>query len=163
MVLILKWGPECFPMHSHIIWVRSRNCRCLVTWFCYQLIAKPGNKTAAVSVTWPIWAFPSADAPPHFTASHTCTFHACSFHIMTVSLTGGWAKPNSTEQHSSQHMEGIAWKANLPMSSILQLLSTFYQLASNMISLGLILRSWTKWPWHWDGKIQRLPVMIPSI
>ena len=24
---------------------------CLVTWFCYQLIAKPGNKTATVS--WP--------------------------------------------------------------------------------------------------------------
>ena len=33
------------------IWVRSRNCGCLVTWFCYQLIAKTGNKTAAVS--WP--------------------------------------------------------------------------------------------------------------
>ena len=33
------------------IWVRSRNCGCLVTWFCYQLIAKPDNKTAAVS--WP--------------------------------------------------------------------------------------------------------------
>ena len=33
------------------IWVWSRNCSCLVTWFCYQLIAKPGNKTAAVS--WP--------------------------------------------------------------------------------------------------------------
>ena len=33
------------------LWVRSRNCGCLVTWFCYQLIAKPGNKTAAVS--WP--------------------------------------------------------------------------------------------------------------
>ena len=33
------------------IWLRSRNCGCLVTWFCYQLIAKPGNKTAAVS--WP--------------------------------------------------------------------------------------------------------------
>ena len=32
-------------------WVRSRNCGCLVTWFCYQLIAKPGNKTATVS--WP--------------------------------------------------------------------------------------------------------------
>ena len=32
-------------------WVRSRNCGCLVTWFCYQLIAKPGNKTAAV--LWP--------------------------------------------------------------------------------------------------------------
>ena len=33
------------------IWVRSRNCGCLVTWFCYQLISKQGNKTAAVS--WP--------------------------------------------------------------------------------------------------------------
>ena len=36
---------------SDRIWVRSRNWGCLVTWFCYQLIAKPGNKTAAVS--WP--------------------------------------------------------------------------------------------------------------
>ena len=33
------------------IWVRSRNCGCLVTWFSYQLIAKPGNKTA--TVPWP--------------------------------------------------------------------------------------------------------------
>ena len=33
------------------IWVRSRNCGCFVTWFCYQLIAKPGNKTTTVS--WP--------------------------------------------------------------------------------------------------------------
>ena len=29
----------------------SRNFGCLVTWFCYQLIAKPGNKTA--TVLWP--------------------------------------------------------------------------------------------------------------
>ena len=38
------------------IWLRSRSCGCLVTLFCYQLIAKPGNKTAAV--LWPdplIW------------------------------------------------------------------------------------------------------------
>ena len=33
------------------IWVRSRRCGCLVTWFCHQMIAKPGNKTAAHS--WP--------------------------------------------------------------------------------------------------------------
>ena len=32
-------------------WVRSWNCSCLVTWFCYQMIAKPGNKTATPS--WP--------------------------------------------------------------------------------------------------------------
>ena len=35
----------------HMIWVRSRRCGCLVTWFCYQMLAKPGNKTAAPS--WP--------------------------------------------------------------------------------------------------------------
>ena len=33
------------------MWVRSWNCGCLVTWFCYQMIAKPGNKTGTVS--WP--------------------------------------------------------------------------------------------------------------
>ena len=38
-------------LNAKCIWVRSRNCGCLVTWFCYQLIAKPGNKTATVS--WP--------------------------------------------------------------------------------------------------------------
>ena len=37
--------------YKYNIWVRSRNCGCLVTWFCYQLIAKPGYKTAAVP--WP--------------------------------------------------------------------------------------------------------------
>ena len=36
---------------SFCIWVRSWNCGSLVTRFCYQLIAKPGNKTIAVS--WP--------------------------------------------------------------------------------------------------------------
>ena len=30
-----------------MIWVGSWRCVSLVTWFCYQLIAKPGNKTAA--------------------------------------------------------------------------------------------------------------------
>ena len=33
------------------IWVRSQRFSCLVTWFCYQLIAKPGNKRVAPS--WP--------------------------------------------------------------------------------------------------------------
>ena len=30
---------------------RSRKCACFVTWFCYQMIAKPGNKTGPPS--WP--------------------------------------------------------------------------------------------------------------
>ena len=40
---------------ADVIWVRSRRCSCLVTWLCYQLIAKPGNKTAA-----PPWPDPFA-------------------------------------------------------------------------------------------------------
>ena len=36
---------------SKWIWVRSRRCGCLVTWFGFQWIAKPGNMTAAPS--WP--------------------------------------------------------------------------------------------------------------
>ena len=40
-----------FTIWQHFIriWVRTRNCGCLVTWFCYQLISKSGNKTATVS------------------------------------------------------------------------------------------------------------------
>ena len=41
---------------SNYRWVRSWRWGCLVTWFCYQLIAKPGNKTAP-----PPW--PDPDAP----------------------------------------------------------------------------------------------------
>ena len=40
-------------LSSICIWVGSRNWDCLVTWFCYQLIAKPGNKTAPVSLPDP--------------------------------------------------------------------------------------------------------------
>ena len=35
------------------IWVRSWWCDCLVTWFCYQMIATPGNKKAT-----PLWPDP---------------------------------------------------------------------------------------------------------
>ena len=45
------WNKICLNQSASDIWVRSQNCGCLVTWFCYQLIAKPGNKTATVS--WP--------------------------------------------------------------------------------------------------------------
>ena len=34
------------------IWVGSRNCGCLGTWICYQLIAIPGNKTTAAPSWW---------------------------------------------------------------------------------------------------------------
>ena len=36
-------------------WIRSRRCGCLVTWFCYQLIAKPEEESRTF-VTWPNWS-----------------------------------------------------------------------------------------------------------
>ena len=39
------------------IWVGSWKCVCLVTWFCYQRIAKPGHKT-----TGPPWPNPCIHA-----------------------------------------------------------------------------------------------------
>ena len=45
------YTPQSIYDIANSIWVRSWNCGCLVTRFCYQLTAKPGNKTAAVP--WP--------------------------------------------------------------------------------------------------------------
>ena len=51
-ILVYIWQYDADILIKKIdIWVRSRNCVCLVTWFCYQLIAKPGNKTA--TLPWP--------------------------------------------------------------------------------------------------------------
>ena len=49
-VEIWKWISNFIRMLLSM-WVKSRRCGCLVTWFCYHLIAKPGNKTA--SPKWP--------------------------------------------------------------------------------------------------------------
>ena len=59
---------------SKVIWVRSQNCSSLVTWFYYQLIAKPGNKTA--TVPW----------PDSFVYLMGCNDIA-SFETQTISLT----------------------------------------------------------------------------
>ena len=41
-------------VQDQFIWVRSLRWGCLVTWFCYLLIAKPGDKTTA-----PLWPDPN--------------------------------------------------------------------------------------------------------
>ena len=43
--------PSCGEIWQIRMWVGSWNGGCPVTWVCYQLIAKTGNKTATVS--WP--------------------------------------------------------------------------------------------------------------
>ena len=45
------WDAIAFIMTLYWIRYRSQRCGCLVTWFCYQLIPKPSNKTAVPS--WP--------------------------------------------------------------------------------------------------------------
>ena len=47
--IFTKWYVPVFESSKiTCIWVRSRNCGCLVTWFCYQSITKPDNGTAVV-------------------------------------------------------------------------------------------------------------------
>ena len=69
----------CMENFYKCMWVRSWNCGCLVTWFSYQLIAKPGNKTATVpwpdpctlSIKYTTWHLHL------FRPSHTATFGCC--------------------------------------------------------------------------------------
>ena len=51
------------------LWLRSRRCGCHVTWFCYHLIAKPGNKTAT-----PSWSVPFTN----------CCCFECAFKLGSV-------------------------------------------------------------------------------
>ena len=64
------------------IWVRSRKWGCLVTWFCYHMIAKLGNKTAA-----PLWLNPHKTMQdmlicqlcPWFPIERILTTYSCQF------------------------------------------------------------------------------------
>ena len=87
----LKTNPFSYVGVYMCIWVRSQNIGCLFTWFCYQLIAKPGNKTA--TVPWP--------DPYSYVWSIVCTFpNKWSIFFLTgfvdtvhVHRTQGWWKP----------------------------------------------------------------------
>ena len=47
-VVVFPLSRWCPPQEPHSpIWVRWRRYDCLVSWFCYPLITKPGNKAAA--------------------------------------------------------------------------------------------------------------------
>ena len=42
-LVAFTWG-QFHRKCPRYIWVRSQRCGCLVTWFCYQMIAKPGRR-----------------------------------------------------------------------------------------------------------------------
>ena len=116
---------------TECLWVRSRNCGCLVTWFCYQLIAKPGNKTATVS--WP---------DPYYLR-------------WTVNKSMGWCKKDITpllthwsyiflalthrNVHMKQNVEGYYCETNLLLLSFTQVFlrpGMMRNLSVNSISWG---------------------------
>ena len=84
---ILNLRVQMIKILKEYICVRSRNCGCLVTWFCYQLIAKPGNKTATVS-----WPDPSG-YKIHFELILTFDHQAKNISILTSFCSRFW--PNS--------------------------------------------------------------------
>ena len=85
------------PVAMWCIWAGSRNCSCLVTWFCYQLIAKPGKKTAAVQLPDP-YDIMSCDINCRG-AAHG--FKTASLYIMQESASFVWC--------ITSYYRGITW------------------------------------------------------
>ena len=86
-----------FVLKKKTMWVRSSRGACLVTWFCYQMIAKPGNKTF---VTWPMYIHPSVW--PNHTIRHRITWSTL-FQLMTCCLV---APSHYLSQFS---IKGVLW------------------------------------------------------
>ena len=104
------WNTDQCP-RSACLWVRSWNCGCLFTWFCYQLIAKPGNKAATVS--WP---------DPYTAWTHATL--DCSI-VPTCTAWGSAAKRGPLKQSNatwtcflSMCEQGLSqWEKTLPCSA----------------------------------------------
>ena len=77
--------------YSKCKWERSRRCGCLVTWFCYHLIAKPGNKTAT-----PSWPGPNIFS---YLQKKMCMVHVPVIpHLIAESILLSWMASLSPQQ-----------------------------------------------------------------
>ena len=94
---LVQLNAHHIPCHQHCRWVRSQNCGCLVTWFCYQLIAKPGNKTAAVP-----WPDPDTDGLMQIGAWWIYIFSPC-VELLKVGHEGMWV------QFGNQTLIALKW------------------------------------------------------
>ena len=84
--------------------VRSWRCGCLATWFCYQLIAKPGNKTAAPPY-FPTHIFQVIKGPSSLQSSLSSQWRADDGHssfIEAMILAG--ALPGRLKVHGAQQL-----------------------------------------------------------
>ena len=82
------WPTPDAPQRN-IIWVRSWRCGCLVTWFCYQMIAKPGKKTAV-----PPW--PESNWYRNTYVTYCITYSA-HFYLLIVTRSVYWCEFNVLE------------------------------------------------------------------
>ena len=94
---LVQLNAHHIPCHQHCRWVRSQNCGCLVTWFCYQLIAKPGNKTAAVP-----WPDPDTDGLVQIGVWWIYIFSPC-VELLKVGHEGMWV------QFGNQTLIALKW------------------------------------------------------
>ena len=85
------------------IWVRSRRCGCLVTWFCYQMIAKPGNKTAAASRREPYICIAQSFTKNHRTQSEAWTETISCWHFIWSSLRWRHNGHSGVSNHQPHH------------------------------------------------------------
>ena len=76
----------CFTPFTQMGWVMEV-CGCLVTWFCYQLIAKPGNKTATPPWPRPKYFFLKDIYTPRNEVSGGILDSACLFVCPSVCLS----------------------------------------------------------------------------
>ena len=108
----------CSGQVGNWIWVRSWRCSCLVTWFCYQMIAKPGNKTAAPS--WPDSYIPSPVESTHpMSAKNSCNlFFPFMVHTRNLhAMVGVWHILSNNVQWRYNTNWSSCSKANLRLST----------------------------------------------
>ena len=97
--------------HHQYIWVRSRRHGCLVTWFCYQMIAKPGNKTAA-----PSWPDPYT---AKFSVSSCWPLHPCPPQVNGQSINASQPATNGSSAAAAAAVATVS-SSSLNLNSALQ-------------------------------------------
>ena len=119
----------CWIHFKKCKWFRSRNCGRLVTWFCYQLIAKPGNKTATVS-----WPDPN--------------IYLYFYQLTTLRCTWSWNPSSGTARNWLSHTINMSAADDLVMqgarASVSLVLTWFSQSIQISQPGGLTKRKWFK-------------------
>ena len=95
-------GKSDFNMQLNLfIWVRSPYSGCLVTWFCYQLIEKEGNRTAIDPWPHPYNMF--SNTHKRYQVVHKWAHDMCPFLVLVHSLHFSIFLQNTHKRHPIAH------------------------------------------------------------